>query len=522
MTIHHEPIPNQRRATEDEDTVKLPALRDSQIAAQKTILLGANAPERQAMPQSARPFPAVMPQGRPAPLNLMTPTPPLPPVPATPREGALNLAPTPPRARRKRRLAIPIAVALVLLAALIVGGAIIGQSAHTQQANNEATLLADSLHAGPFVSPSLTAQQRNALMHLTGYMKYKQLAALYVARMSLDVEIGQTIMVEYGDTHYSSDLNYMITQLHAGGVIMYQFQMPTFNTTKQEISQMQEHAAIPLLVSTDEEGSPYVDRLTQIYGPRMSPTQMEETGDPNVAEQQGRKTAHDLMALGINTNLAPDVDVNLVNGYDMVTRTFGNTPQQVIEFAGPYLEGLQGYGVIGTIKHYPGLGAAVPDAHKTLPVVNQTKAQIYATDLAPFKAFIQSHNALENPGIIMPTDVLMPAIDPVYPAELSPTFMTDILRKQFGYDGVTLTDALYMQGITDKWSMPQAAVMALAAGNDMVLGPTGSAQTIEVINAIKQALQDGQLTKARLDQAVTRIIALKMEYHMMPAVPPGS
>lgn len=529
MTIHHEPKPYQRRAEEDEDTAKLPALRSPQPAAAAENadnlsgreLIARIAEQKTAiLPTPARPFPAAALQSRTASPNPSTPAPPLPPVPATPRELVMPVQPPP--ARRKQRLALPIAVALVLLAALLVGSAIIGRSASSPQPNNDAALLAASLHAGPFVASSLTPQQRNALMHLTGYMKYKQLAALYVARMSLDVEIGQTIMVEYADTYYSSDLNTMITQLHAGGVIMYQFQMPTFSATKQEIAQMQAHASIPLLVSTDEEGGPYVDRLTQIYGPRMSPTQIEETGSTTVAAQQGRKTAHDLMALGINTDLAPDVDVNLVNGYDMVTRTFGNTPQQVIEFAGPYLQALQGYGVIGTIKHFPGLGDAVPDAHKTLPVVNQTKAQIYATDLAPFKAFIQSHNTLENPGIIMPTDVLMPAIDPVYPAELSHTFMTDILRNQFGYDGVTLTDALYMQGITDKWSMPQAAVMALAAGNDMILGPTGTGQTIEVINAIKQALNDGTLSKARLDQAVTRIIALKMQYHMIPAVPPAS
>ena len=89
----------------------------------------------------------------------------------------------------------------------------------------------------------------------------------------------------------------------------------------------------------------------------------------------------------------------------------------------------------------------------------------------------------------MPTDVLMPAIDPVYPAELSHIFMTDILRKQFGYDGVVLTDALYMQGITQKWNMYQAAVMALNVGNDMLLGPTGADQMLATIDAMKAALQ---------------------------------
>ncbi len=423
----------------------------------------------------------------------------------------------PVRRSKRPRLAAPVMVILVSLAALLALAGIMGWL-WLGGGSSQDSLFSGSSPSGPFAQPSLNARQINAIMHLSGYMKYKQLASLYVARMSLDVELGQLIMVEYADTYYSPDLDEMVNQLHAGGVIMYQFQMPTAAQTREQIAQMQAHATFPLLIATDEEGGPYVDRLSQIYGPRMSPTQIEETGDPGVAAQQGAKAAHDLLALGINTNLAPDVDVNLVNGYDMVTRTFGDTPQQVITFAGPYLRALQKAGVIGCIKHYPGLGDASPDAHTTLPIVNQTAQQIYDIDLAPFKAFIQSPDALENPGMIMPTDVLMPAIDPVYPAELSHIFMTDILRKQFGYDGVVLTDALYMQGI--RWSMPEAAVMALNAGNDMILGPTGADQMIEVLNALKAALQDGTLSKVRVDEAATRIIALKMEYHLMPAVPP--
>ena len=122
--------------------------------------------------------------------------------------------------------------------------------------------------------------------------------------------------------------------------------------------------------------------------------------------------------------------------------------------------------------------------------------------------------------MIMPTDVLMPAIDPKMPAELSHIFMTDILRHQFGYDGVVLTDALYMQGISQTWTMPQAAVLALNAGDDMLLGPTGTDQMLDMLNGLKAALQNGTLSKARVDEAVTRIITLKMQYHLMPAVAP--
>ena len=200
-------------------------------------------------------------------------------------------------------------ILLALLAILVTLGAILGSSLFNKSSGlNPPTASAAS---GPFVNPPLNAAQINAIMHLTGYMKYKQLAALYVSRMSLDEELGQLIMVEYADTYYSSDLDTMINKLHAGGVIMYEFQMQTFNQTKHDIAEMQQYADFPLLVSTDEEGGPYVHRLSHIYGPRMSASDIAATGDVNVATQQGLKAAHDLLALGINENLAPDVDVKI-------------------------------------------------------------------------------------------------------------------------------------------------------------------------------------------------------------------
>lgn len=416
---------------------------------------------------------------------------------------------------RKRRG--PLAIILTLLVALIVVGGILGQHLLAVNGQGELSFSGD----GPYARLPLSASQINAIQHLSGHMKYKALASLYVSHMSLSDELGQLIMLEYNQPSYSSDLDYALNTLHVGGVIMYEFQMTSFNQTKNDIAQMQRRANIPLIISTDEEGGPYVHRLKNIYGLRMSATQIEQTGNVNVATQQGLKASQQLAALGINEDLTPDVDVNQVNGYDMVTRTFGETPDQVIKFAGAYMKAMQGNGTIACIKHFPGLGGASPDAHKTLPVVNSSRQQIYNIDLAPFKAFIQSPDKLLNPGMIMPTDVLMPAIDPKYPAELSHIFMTDILRNEFHYDGVVLTDALYMQGIAKTWDQNTAAIMALQAGNDMLLGANGSQQTISMINAIKQALKDGRLSKARIDESVTRIIALKMQYHLMPTYVPG-
>ena len=420
-------------------------------------------------------------------------------------------------ARRSHRNLV-IGVISALLVALVVVGSLIGQ--RLLDGTNSSFPGATMPVSGTFIQPPLNAAQIYSLHHLVSHMQYKQLASLYVSHMSLDEELGQLIMVEYNDTYYSSDLDTMVNKLHAGGVIMYEFQMQTAPQTAHDIAQMQLHAKIPLLISSDEEGG-IVHRLINIYPPRPSALSVYQSGNPNYAAQQGHLVAHDLKAIGINENLAPDVDVALIpDAPDQVTRTFGFTTDSVIQYAGPYMQAMQSDGIIACIKHYPGLGDASTDAHFGLPVVNRTRAQLYSVELAPFKHFIQSQNKLDNPGMIMPTDVLMPAIDPKMPAELSHIFMTDILRHEFGYDGVVLTDALYMQGIAQTWSMPEAAVLALNAGDDMLLGPTGTDQMTAMIDGLKTALRNGTLSKARVDEAATRIITLKMQYHLMPATPP--
>lgn len=423
----------------------------------------------------------------------------------------------PPPTRRVHRGLMTLIISALLVALLVVAS-ILGQ--RLMDGSIRTALGGNTVVSGAFVQPPLNAAQVYGLHHLVSHMQYKQLASLYVSHMSLDEELGQLIMVEYDDTYYSPDLDMMVNKLHAGGVIMYEFQMQTAPQTAHDIAQMQLHAKLPLLISSDEEGG-IVHRLIHVYPLRPSALAVYQSGNPDFATQQGHLVAHDLKAIGINENLAPDVDVALIpDAPDQITRTYGFTTDSVIQYAGPYMRAMQSDGIIACIKHYPGLGDASIDAHFGLPVVNRTREQLYSVELAPFKHFIQSQNKLDNPGMIMPTNVLMPAIDPKMPAELSHIFMTDILRHEFGYDGVVLTDALYMQGIAQTWSMPEAAVLALNAGNDMLLGPTGSDQMIAMLNGLKAALQNGTLSKARVDEAATRIITLKMQYQLISAIPP--
>ncbi|HYB00311.1 MAG TPA: glycoside hydrolase family 3 N-terminal domain-containing protein [Ktedonobacteraceae bacterium] len=233
-----------------------------------------------------------------------------------------------------------------------------------------------------------------------------------------------------------------------------------------------------------------------------------EDKQPAIAYDQGAMAAKWMQQLGINADLAPVVDVHTVDPPVLESRMFGNTPTTVATYAGAYIKGLQQNDVIGCLKHFPGLGAITSDPHGGLPTVNRSMAELESIDLAPYKLMIQK----DHPAMIMSTDVLMPAIDPTLPAELSQKTINDLLRKQLGYDGVVITDGLYMQGISEKWSLSQAAVLSIIAGDDLVEGPYSASQVANVVAALKQAMQEGKLTMDRINQSVQRILLMKVQY----------
>jgi beta-N-acetylhexosaminidase len=408
----------------------------------------------------------------------------------------------------------------LILLVLIIDAGMLGQGFWQELAKNTTQPVPHATQS-ELTPASRKIGQGNNKQHLTNEEKYKQLASLYVEHMSLDDELGQLIVARFNASSYSPDLDTMVHQQHIGGVILYANQIHTVQQVQADTAHMQSQADLPLLIGTDQEGLT-VNRLANIYGSDSLTAQaMEQSDNPNVANREGSKTAQRLLNLGINVDFAPDVDVGIPGGYiDKDQRDFGHTVSDVVTYAGAYVQGLQSGGTIACFKHFPGLGdvPANLDPHSTLPTVNADRDHIYNVDLATFKHFIQSTNPLEQADMIMATDVLMPAIDPTFPAELSHTFITEILRTQFAYDGVVITDSLHMQGVAingKQLSIGDAAVLAIQAGADIVLNVTGSIEVAEVINALKAALQDGTLTQARINEAVTRIITLKMERHLM-------
>jgi beta-N-acetylhexosaminidase len=337
----------------------------------------------------------------------------------------------------------------------------------------------------------------------------------YLSHMTLDEELGQLMFAAFGGTDYNSSNAEMVEQQGLGGMILYAANMTKKTQTTNLIATAQAHAQIPMLVMTDEEGG-YVDRLQQLYGPRPTASEIGATNNPTYANQQGQQTGQDMAALGFNADFAPDVDVQQVAGPDQVTRTFGTTPQQVTTMAGAWMTGMQSAGVAVCLKHFPGLGDATTDAHLDLPVIQESRAQIEANDLAPYRNLI----ATGQVQMIMTTDLLMPALDPTLPAEISPAIVTGILRQELGYNGVVVTDALYMAGIAEKWSEPQAGVLAIEAGDDMLVGAFSPYVVGLMISALKAAISSGQITKARIDESVRRILTLKMRMGLLP-IPMG-
>ncbi len=221
--------------------------------------------------------------------------------------------------------------------------------------------------------------------------------------------------------------------------------------------------------------------------------------------------AQDLLALGINADLAPVVDVRTTPAAVEYTRLFGDDPATVDRFAGAFLDGVQQNGVVGCLKHWPGIGSVTLDPHETLPTIDRSLGDLQSTEFAAFKNLLG-----HQPGMIMVTHVIVSALDPSLPATLSPKVVDGVLRGQLGYQGVVMTDSLYMKGISVRYSLGEAAVLSIIAGDDLLEGAWDTGSMQEMLGAIKQAMAQGRISAQRIDQSVARVLTLKARYGLIP------
>ncbi len=339
------------------------------------------------------------------------------------------------------------------------------------------------------------------------------LAQKMVQSMSLDDKLGQMVIIEfYGPTLTADDIQ-MVHADHVSGVLI-----ENKNGNAQTRSQLvalnkalQGQAQIPLFITTDFEGG-IVNELRQITGERPSEQAIGATGNPQNAYNAGFSAAKDLIALGLNVNFMPIVDVlTNPNNPGLPMRTFGSDPTLVTNMGRAYLQGLTQGGVVGCLKHFPGLGSANLDPHFSLPYMNRSLATLNAVDFVPYRTMIDEGIV----PMVMVTHILNPQLDPKLPTSLSPNVVTGLLRDQLHFNGVIISDTLWMGGISNTYSLAQAAVLAVKAGEDLILGPRGLSDTQSMLTGLKQALQSGQITMNEINASVQRILELKLKYKIL-------
>jgi beta-N-acetylhexosaminidase len=334
-----------------------------------------------------------------------------------------------------------------------------------------------------------------------------------VNKMTLDEKLGQMMIVQFYGPDYGLDISTMITQYKVGAVLVFAANNNIVSKPqlKDLIHQMQKNSAIPLITAIDQEGGT-VDRLLNLDGPRPPAASIGATNDPAKAMAAGVQDAYDLSYYGFNLNLAPVVDVTNVYNPQLYLRTYGNNPAIVTKMAGAYLRGLQKSGkVMGTLKHFPGLGDVSSDPHISVPSLYRSESALSTIDWAPYRTLI----AQGDVQAVMVTHEIVTKIDSSKPSSLSYKIVNGILRNQLGFHGVILTDSLTMEGIIAYYTEGQAAALAVEAGSDLLMGASTPNGVAAMINGIKQAIIAGNISQQRIDDSVRRILMLKYQMGLL-------
>ncbi|GAA1328260.1 glycoside hydrolase family 3 protein [Actinocatenispora thailandica] len=260
-------------------------------------------------------------------------------------------------------------------------------------------------------------------------------------------------------------------------------------------------AGLPMLIGTDQEFGTVL-RIGTGISPLPTGLGVGAAHDPKLTRTAWSMAGAELAALGVNVDFAPDADVLGGPGNTVIgSRSFGSDPTAVAGQVSAAVGGLQGSGVAASPKHFPGHGHTSTDSHHAMPVLTQSRAQLDAQDLPPFRAAVGAGSWL-----IMAGHLDVQSVDPGVPATLSHKLLHDVLRDQLHYDGVVVSDALNMAPITDRYDGGQAAVHALLAGDDLLLEPPNlpAAQ-----HGLLAALKSGQLPRSRLVEAAQRVLTLR-------------
>jgi beta-N-acetylhexosaminidase len=263
-------------------------------------------------------------------------------------------------------------------------------------------------------------------------------------------------------------------------------------------------ASAPLLIGIDQEGGTRF-ALPPPFTVWPSPAELGRLGDAVLVEEVARAIAAELRAVGVNTDFAPMLDLN-VNPESLVTkdRSFGREPAEVARLGAAFLRGLAAEGVLGCAKHFPGHGDTTMDPHLDLPVFDGTRERLRQEELVPFVAAVQA-----GAPLIMTAHILLPNIDPNLPASLSPAVLEGMLRRDLRYEGIVLADDLGMGALSRRYGSGESAVMTLDAGSDIAMLCHDDSLVPGAIDAVTAALHAGRFDAGKWAASGARIARLR-------------
>lgn len=340
--------------------------------------------------------------------------------------------------------------------------------------------------------------------------------------LTLEEKLGQLFWVGLPGTELTEEIRQLLAGGKVGGVIFFGRQgsdpdvLRGLTEALQAAAAARDRATPGLVIAVDHEGG-----LVQRFGPPFTqwPGAMTlgAAGSAAYAEAMGRAMARELRAVGVNMNLAPVADVNNNPENPVIgTRSFGEAPERVAQLVAAVTAGLQAEGVSAVAKHFPGHGDTAVDSHLDLPVIPHGRERLDRVELVPFRAAIDA-----DVDAVMVAHLVFPAVaKDGRPGSLSPDVVTGLLKEALGFGGVAMTDALNgMAAITEHYGVDEGLVLAVEAGDDVVMVTESFGEQQALYERLLQAVREGRIPESRINDAAGRVLALKEKRGLLPPLP---
>jgi len=330
-----------------------------------------------------------------------------------------------------------------------------------------------------------------------------------ISQMSDNALLGQMVIIGFSGTDDMDEQRIrLVKKFSVGNILLLGANTLNYSQTTALVKKIRTYnqVSIPLMFAVDFEGGKVIRFKDEL--PFASALSLGASGNPRQAYAQYLSMGRILSDIGIQLNLAPVLDIAKdPSAVFMSERMFGSDPDVAAAYAREAIRGLHDAGIVCSGKHFPGHGQTAQDSHKTLPVIDLPFDDMEGYALIPFQSAVDA-----DVDAMMVAHILYPQIDSTHIASISQVFITQILREKMGFDGVVMTDDITMQGFLSYNPAGEGAVGHILAGGDIVIIAKDADMQEQVMEALRNAVLEGRISRKRLEISVRRILKMKLRY----------